>query len=165
MRHIVSGLIRLALLYAALAVAGEVVLDCASSPPSEWLQAALAALTRTAQAACAGRAGEVRLVAGSLWVFRNKVHYLILLLVGLAGYYSYRDKTLPRPDIARTTPRPFHSARSEEHTQREVEKLTNSEEYREYQRRKSEGHLQEDGQEEEEDETDWEAAEQQIFDD
>jgi hypothetical protein len=104
------------------------------------------------------------LVEGSLWVFHNKVHYLILLLVCLVTYYTYREKGLQRPEVSRNTPRvDDYERQKEENTQREVNKLKNSREYQEYERRKRQGLLKKD--EGEDDGEDWEKAEQEIFDD
>lgn len=100
LRPIISGLFKLAAIFLALTLAAEISLEHHSSPMPT---AILTALNRTADHLLQQKGRGLFLVEWSLWVFHNKIHYLILLLVALATYYSYKQKNVPRPHLARNT--------------------------------------------------------------
>jgi hypothetical protein len=100
LRPIISGLLKLAAIFLALTLAAEVSLEHHRSPMPT---AILTALNRTADHLLQQKGRGLFIVEWSLWVFHNKIHYLILLLVALATYYSYKGKNVPRPHLARNT--------------------------------------------------------------
>jgi hypothetical protein len=146
MRHIVISLLRLALLYSFLALLVELLLANCSAPDwpnHDWVHVSCVAIDRIAEKVGSLQLGQLKLVEWSLWVFNHRLHFLLLPLLALAWYYDYKRKQLRRPAIGSHTASQADDYESEKqaNTQREVELLKNSKEYKDYEWRKRTGQL------------------------
>jgi hypothetical protein len=107
-RHLLSGLGKLALLYVLLAVLAELVIanylahqvSSATASPADYREASLSALCGVWRKVGGLAWEELWAVRGAVWVFRNRVYYCFLLLAGLALFYKYKERSLQPPPIA-----------------------------------------------------------------
>jgi hypothetical protein len=118
LKSILRGLTQLALIYLVLAVVAEVgvamyvtkLVSSASADegPSDYGQASISGLRAFVEKAGLVQWRKLWLVKASLWVFHDKVHYLMIFLAGAALLYKFKERALEPPPITKRYLMPEH---------------------------------------------------------
>lgn len=103
-------LIQLFFLYLLLALLTEVVLtnhEAYQLLPAvyDWTEASKLAFIKIYYNVISCNWEGIKLVEFSLYIFKERIHYLILLLLALIVYYSIKDRNIKEPGISRTPKR------------------------------------------------------------
>lgn len=106
MMYIVKYLLKLVLAYLVIVILAETVfanLEAHSIDPSayDWMNVTLASLSSSFDHACNLEWRKLIAIKLSLWVYNNKIHYILMVLVALVLYYHYKDSQLKQPNISR----------------------------------------------------------------
>lgn len=70
----------------------------------------------------------IKLVQFSLWIFHDRIHYLILILLALIVYYSFKNRSIKEPGISRVPKKSSQDYEEEKKTltEQEVKRLEES---------------------------------------
>jgi hypothetical protein len=169
-RNLCRGVVKLSVLYCVLALVAEVgvalylayQLSAFSATPLDYRQTVVSGAAGAWQKVWGLQLCDLWLVKASVWVFQHRVHYALLLLAALALFYKYKERSLPTPAIARR-----HLLADYEHedmkraeTREAVNNLKQTPAYKKWEGQKGRMYWSPPDEEE-----DWEAVGQQVFDD
>lgn len=141
LKSILRGLTILALVYLVLAVVAEVGVSMyvtklvrsasADEGPSDYGQASISGLKAFVEKVGLVQWRKLWLVKASLWVFHNKVHYLMILLAGVALLYKFKEMALEVPPITKRylVPEHEHDVNKRNETREEMAKLKSTPAY------------------------------------
>jgi hypothetical protein len=107
MKYLVRNLLKLVVIYSILTMLAEIVFEnsimyqssLVLGIPYDCVNATFSAISNSIDKVRTNSWKELILIDFSLWIFNNRVYYLVLLLVILVSYYSFKDKNLKRPSI------------------------------------------------------------------
>lgn len=101
MKHIIFGLLKLFLIFGFLAILIEVVLaNHAASAEHDWVHTSCSSISHSLAVVISLNWKGFWLVNVVIWLFQNKIHYLLAPLIILVVYYLIKEKQLERPAIS-----------------------------------------------------------------
>ena len=131
--NLAAKLIQLVLLYVLLALLTEIVLtnyEAYQLLPAvyDWAEASKLAILKIYYNATSCNWESIKLIQFSLYIFNDRIHYLILLLLALIVYYSFKNRSIKEPGISRAPKKSSQDYEEEKKrlTEQEVRKLEES---------------------------------------
>lgn len=136
-------LMQLIFLYVLLTLLTEIVLtnyEAYQLLPAayDWAEASKLAFVRIIYNITSCNWEGIKLVQFSLYIFNDRIHYLILLLLALIVYCSFKNRSIKEPGISRAPKKSSEDYEEEKKrlTEQEVRKLEESQKYQDYLRNK-----------------------------